>query len=173
MNNTYTLRPLLPQDAPRMTQMMRHGDTIRYLQIGGADYSEDTALRFIQTTADETRHLHRAVVDENGLYQGTVSLKNIDPERGEAEYAISLHPDAQGKGAAAAASRGILDIAFRQLGLRRVYLNVLADNARANRFYQKFGFRFTHTGVLTLRGETRNLNWYEILCQPQCKEDHL
>lgn len=165
MNQTYTLRPLLPQDAPRMEQMMRDSSTIQYLQIGGPDYTQETALRFIQIAGDSSRHLHRAVADESGLYQGTVSLKNIDRERGEAEYAISLHPDAQGKGAAAAASQGILDIAFRELGLRRVYLNVLAENSRANRFYQKFGFRLTHTTVLTLRGEHRILNWYETICQ--------
>lgn len=162
-NKTYTLRPLKEQDAPRMVQMMRDALTTRYLQIGGADYTESIALRFIKQTGDESRHLHRAVVDEADLYHGTVSLKNIDHEKGEAEYAISLHPDAQGKGAAPVASSGILDIAFRELGLKRVYLNVLADNVRANKFYQKFGFRFTHTSVLNLRGEDRVLNWYEAV----------
>ncbi|MBE6974112.1 MAG: GNAT family N-acetyltransferase [Ruminococcaceae bacterium] len=158
---TFTLRPLMPADASRMTEMMRDGGTVRFLQIGGPDYTREVALNFIRSTADESRHLHRAVVDSRDLYQGTVSLKNIDREKLEAEYAISIHPDAQGQGAAAAASRGILDIAFGQLGLKRVYLNVLADNARANKFYQKFGFRFTHTGTIDYKGSQKALNWYE------------
>lgn len=160
---TFSLRPLKAKDAPRMVEMMHDEITTRFLQIGGPDYTESIALRFIGQTGDESQHLHRAVADEADLYHGTVSLKNIDREKGEAEYAISLHPDAQGKGAAPVASSGILDIAFRELGLKRVYLNVLADNERANKFYKKFGFRFTHTSVLNLRGEDRVLNWYEAV----------
>lgn len=159
--HSYSLRPLEPQDAPRMVEMMHDGVTTRYLQIGGPDYTEDTALGFICMAADESKNLHRAVVDENDLYQGSVSLKNIDPVKKEAEYAISMHPAAQGKGAAKAASAAILELA-RQLGLKRIYLNVLAENERANRFYQKFGFRYTHDSTMNFHGEDKCLRWYEV-----------
>lgn len=143
-----------------MVEMMHDEQTIRYLQIGGPSYTEETARRFIAQTADESVNLHRAVVDENNVYHGSISLKNIDMEKLEAEYAISMHPDAQGKGAAAAATVQILDIAFQELGLNRVYLNVLKENERANKFYQKFGFQFTHSGSMTFHGEDKELNWY-------------
>ena len=156
----YTLRPLAQKDADRMVEMMHDEQTTRYLQIGGPSYTKETALRFISQTADESVNLHRAVVDENDVYHGSISLKNIDREKMDAEYAISMHPDAQGKGAAAAATAQILEIAFQDLGLNRVYLNVLAENLRANRFYQKFGFQFTHTGSMEFHGEVKELNWY-------------
>lgn len=159
-SNSYTLRPLAAKDAPRMVEMMHDSVTTRYLQIGGPGYALDTAVGFIAGTADESVNLHRAVVDEEDVYQGSVSLKHIDLEKKEAEYAISMHPEAQGKGAAKAASAGILDIA-RGLGLTRVYLNVLVENQRANRFYQKFGFRFTHSTTMVFHGEEKALNWYE------------
>lgn len=159
-NLEYKLRPLQPADADRMVEMMHDGQTIRYLQIGGSTYTKDTALRFIGQTGDESKHLHRAVVDAENVYQGTISLKNIDPQKGDAEYAISMHPAAQGKGAAAAATELILALAFRDLGLKTVYLNVLEENRRANRFYQKVGFRFTHTTDFSFRGENKTLNWY-------------
>lgn len=158
--NTYSLRPLQIKDAARMVEMMHDALTTRYLQIGGPDYTEATALGFIESTRDESRHLHRAVVDENDVYQGSVSLKNLDMDKKEAEYAISMHPDAQGKGAAKAASAGILELA-KAMGLTRVYLNVLAENQRANRFYQKFGFRYTNATVMDFHGEPKDLNWYE------------
>lgn len=158
--NTYSLRPLQTKDAARMVEMMHDALTTRYLQIGGPDYTEETALRFIASTADESGSIHRAVVDQDDVYQGTVSLKNLDMDKKEAEYAISMHPDAQGKGAAKAASAGILELA-RAAGLTRVYLNVLAENLRANRFYQKFGFRYTHTTVMDFHSEAKDLNWYE------------
>ena len=160
MEHTYSLRPLEAKDAQRMVEMMRDSLTTRYLQIGGPDYTEATALGFIASTCDESRHLHRAVVDKDDIFQGTVSLKNLDTDKKEAEYAISMHPEAQGKGAAKAASAGILEIAQAR-GLTRVYLNVLEENQRANRFYQKFGFRYTHTTTMDFHGEPKALNWYE------------
>ena len=160
MEQTYSLRPLERKDAQRMVEMMHDALTTRYLQIGGPSYTEATALGFIESTCDESKHLHRAVVDQNDVFQGTVSLKNLDMEKKEAEYAISMHPDAQGKGAAKAASAGILELA-KALGLGRVYLNVLEENQRANRFYQKFGFRYTHTTTMDFHGESKALNWYE------------
>lgn len=164
MKNVYKIRPLEAKDALRMVEMMHDAQTTRYLQIGGPDYTETMARRFIEQAKDETQNLHRAVVDENDVYQGSVSLKNIDYRKKKAEYAISMHPDAQGKGAAAVASKGILEIAFQELGLYSVYLNVLAENQRANRFYQKFGFRFTHSNVLEFHGEEKIFNWYEQAC---------
>ena len=165
----YSLRPLQTKDAARMTQMMKDEQTTRYLQIGGKDYTEETALRFISGTGDESENLHRAVVDENDIYQGSISLKHIDRETGEAEYAVSMHPDAQGKGAASVATAGILEIAFRQLELKRVYLNVLDENERANRFYQKFGFQYTHSDTMDFHGVEKKLNWYEQLAAEMCE----
>ena len=161
MEQSYTLRPLMEKDAPRMVEMMHDALTTQYLQIGGPGYTLDTALGFICVAADESQNLHRAVVDQEDVYQGSVSLKHIDCEKKEAEYAISMHPDAQGKGAAKAASAAILELAW-SLGLKRVYLNVLAENERANRFYQKFGFRYTHDSTMNFHGEDKRLRWYEV-----------
>lgn len=163
---SYSLRPLMEKDAPRMVEMMHDAGTTQYLQIGGPSYTLDTALRFIASTADESGSVHRAVVDADDVYQGTVSLKNLDLGKKEAEYAISMHPQAQGKGAAKAGSASILELAW-SLGLERVYLNVLTENERANRFYQKFGFRYTHTTELAFRGEIKPLNWYECRREDQ------
>lgn len=164
--HSYSLRPLREQDAPRMVEMMHDAQTTQYLQIGGPDYTVDTALGFICMSGDESKNLHRAVVDREDVYQGSVSLKHIDPVKKEAEYAISMHPQAQGKGAAKAASAGILELAW-SLGLERVYLNVLAQNERANRFYQKFGFHYTHSTTLEFRGRTEKLHWYECRREEQ------
>ena len=48
--------------------------------------------------------------------------------------------------------------------LATIFLNVLTENLRVNAFYRKAGFRFTHTeeNALELRGEQKDLNWYEI-----------
>lgn len=158
----YSLRPLKEKDAERMVEMMQDAQTTQYLQIGGPDYTAATALRFIASTADESASVHRAVVDENDVYQGTISLKNLDLDKKEAEYAISMHPQAQGKGAALEATARILHEGFRRLKLQRIYLNVLEENKRAVRFYEKAGFSYLQTTEAQIHGTQKPLRWYEI-----------
>ena len=157
----FALRRLEPADAVRMLEWMRDADITRYLQIGGSGTTEERVLGFIQGAADESESFHRAIADAAGEYLGTVSLKHIDREKGEAEYAISMHPSALGTGAAAEGSRQILRLAFEELGLRRVYLNVLEENRRAVKFYNKIGFRYTHATEMEYKGENKTLLWYE------------
>lgn len=167
----FHLRPLKTDDAPRMLSWMRNPDITQYLQIGGKDTSQETVLAFIERSRDESENLHRAIVDEFDEYLGTVSLKHIDREKQEAEYAISMHPSALGTGASAEGSRQILAIAFDNLKLKRVYLNVLEENRRAVRFYQKFGFRYTHQNTLSFRGKDAVLLWFEIQRPDQVRKD--
>lgn len=160
--HSFSLRPLMEKDASRMVEMMHDPQTTRYLQIGGPDYTLDTATRFIAATADESDSIHRAVVDDADVYQGTVSLKNLDMDKREAEYAISMHPQAQGKGAAMAATLRILHEGFRRLKLQRIYLNVLEENQRAIRFYEKAGFGYLETTEAQIHGTQKPLRWYEF-----------
>lgn len=96
---------------------------------------------------------------------GTISLKHIDYENKNAEYAIALHMDAIGKEYARQATDRVLTIAFHELGLHRIYLNVLTTNTRAIRFYEKYGFIFEGEtrDSLMICGEFKSLKWYRIL----------
>ena len=107
---------------------------------------------------------HYAIVDAGDEYLGTISLKNTEKIKG-AEYAVSLRRCYQGKGIAAFATKEILRIAFVELGLNRVYLNVLSDNLHANRFYEKNGFRYEGESVncIMIDGELKSLKWYAML----------
>ena len=158
----YFLRRLIAGDAPRMLEWMKNEDVVRHLRLRGNHMTLEDTRAFIEKAQDESKDLHRAVTAEDGKYYDTVSLKNIDRQTGEAEYAISLHPDAIGTGAASDATAGILEVAFRELGLKRVYLNVAEENLRAIRFYEKFGFHYTHTIPVELNGAATHLRWYEI-----------
>lgn len=82
-----------------------------------------------------------------------------------AEYAVSLRRRAQGKGIAAEATCEILKMAFEQYNLERVYLNVLSENKRAIRFYEKIEFIYEgeFRKYLFLRGEYKTLKWYSML----------
>ncbi len=159
---TYRLRTLEAKDAPRMLEWMRDENATQYLRIGGRNVAQSDVESFIAHANDAGDTVHRAVVDSSDTYLGTISLKNISKRRDDAEYAIAMHPDAWGTGAARAATEQILSYAFDTLGLDRVYLNVRVENARANRFYEKVGFRYVETTELSAECERTTLNWYEI-----------
>jgi RimJ/RimL family protein N-acetyltransferase len=81
---------------------------------------------------------------------GAIGLSHIDPGKGEAEYGILIgEASARGQGLAREASELILSHGFRSLGLRRVVLNVFADNAAAIRLYERLGFRIVPEGTTT------------------------
>lgn len=162
MENKFRLRPLEEKDAAGMLEWMTDPAIARFFRFDAASMTLDRCKAFIAGAGEQADCRHFAIVGDDDKYLGTISLKEI--RNGSAEYAISTRACAHGTGAALAATRQILAVAFVELGLDRVYLNVLADNGRANAFYRKAGFRFTHQeeNALTIRGESKDLNWYEI-----------
>lgn len=145
-----------------MLEWMQDPSIARFFRFDAASMTEEKCRDFIASACAAPDSRHYAIADEKETYLGTISLKHIAD--GRAEYAISTRKCAHGSGAAMQATREILRIAFAELGLETVYLNVLAENLRANAFYRKAGFRYTHTehNALEIRGEQKDLNWYEI-----------
>jgi len=50
---------------------------------------------------------------------------------------------------------------LQELQLNRVYLNVLQENKRAVKLYEKISFKYTHTTEIKFHGEMKMLDWYE------------
>lgn len=139
------LRPLAESDLP-LTRAWRNRDEIR---------------RWFRTTDPIGATQHAAwweayrcrdddfawIVEEAGAAGavrpvGMVALYAIDPALREAEFGrlVVGEPDAAGRGCAAEATRLVVDYALRDLGLRRVHLEVRADNERAIALYERTGF---------------------------------
>lgn len=158
------LRKLAPKDAPYMLEWMRDAEINRFFRFDTTAATEASALDFIAAAQDTEQDLHLACVDQDDVYLGTVSLKHIDAQKQEAEFATSFRACSHGTGAAAFAAREALRIAFEEHDLRRVYLNVLQENARAEAFYKKLGFRLTHQSTVRFERDqsTHTLLWYEI-----------
>lgn len=160
-----TLRPLMEKDAQGMLSWM-HDDTINSIfATDFKSFTEEKVIAFIRSSCDDKNNIHYACVNDNDEYLGTVSLKNIDTKAKNAEYAISFCKSAQGTGAAFFATKEILKIAFEQLNLERIYLNVITENGRANSFYRKFGFIYegTFKKHILVNGKLQDLNWYRML----------
>lgn len=163
-----TLRRLNESDAYGMLEWMHDADIQNNFQKSMLDRTLEDAIDFIKTStvvAEDGKNIHFAIVDEKDEYLGTISLKNVDLDNRNAEYAICLRKKAQGKGIAYKATMEILKKAFFEYDLEKVYLNVLERNERAICLYEKIGFIYEGEARkhLYLRGEYRTLKWYSIL----------
>jgi UDP-4-amino-4,6-dideoxy-N-acetyl-beta-L-altrosamine N-acetyltransferase len=105
--------------------------------------SREAHLRWLgQLQARGDRHEFVIVDLESARIVGTIGLSHIDRRHRRAEYGVLVgEPDARGKGLAAEASRLLLQYAFGELGLHRVFLHVFLDNEPALRLYERLGFK--------------------------------
>jgi diamine N-acetyltransferase len=73
---------------------------------------------------------------------GTVSFLDISKQSQSAEFGIAVHkPENFGKGYGTDATKVMLWVGFQILGLNSVYLRTLGENGRAQRAYEKAGFK--------------------------------
>lgn len=145
------LRELELKDAPLMLEWMHDTSVVEHLQTNFSEKTMDDCIRFItESRKNQEKNIHLAIVDDNDVYQGTVSLKNIN--RGFAEFAITIRSCAMGKGISKEAMAEILKIAFSNKGLDHVYWCVSPKNERAVRFYNKNGYIRVNPSRLEIQG---------------------
>jgi RimJ/RimL family protein N-acetyltransferase len=78
---------------------------------------------------------------EDGALIGLIRLKRGAPEDRHADFGIAIERDYWNRGYGTDATRTILRFALDEMNLHRVSLGVLDYNMRAQRCYEKCGFR--------------------------------
>ncbi len=162
------LRLLKEKDAAGMLDWMHDPKVNQFFRFDAKSMTEEKVKDFIKQSlidAEQKKSFNFAITDDNDEYLGTISLKNIDWAAKTAEYAISMRKTAQGKGLATAATNELLQYAFEELGLNRVFLNVLYDNDKAIHLYEKCGFQYEgmFKNHVNIRGENKSLKWYAVM----------
>lgn len=158
------LRHLKKDDVEKMLEWMHDSSINKWFRFDFSSMTVEKVENFIENSFDN-KNQHFAIIDKNDEYLGTISLKNISYVNKNAEYAIVLRKVAQGRGVSSLATRQILEYAFEKLNLHKVYLNVLANNTIANKFYAKCGFvkEGTFRDCLFLNDKYEDLNWYCVV----------
>jgi diamine N-acetyltransferase len=138
------LRALEPSDVDRTRRW--HNDPELYATLVNP-------FRYVSHAAEEEWIRHKAAYSQTEIqlaiclkegerHIGDVHLTEIDWVSRHAWVGIFIgEAQHQSQGYGQQALRLILRHAFGDLGLRRLYLTVLDDNARAIRVYEKCGFR--------------------------------
>lgn len=159
------LRKLELKDAPFMLEWMHDSDVVKDLRTDFLNKTIEDCRAFIKNSENDQKNVHFAIVSNKDEYMGTVSLKEIDKNTKSAEFGIVVRKSAMGAGYSWFGMNGILDIAFKQLGLDFVYWCVSEDNERACRFYDKHQFSLLKdipSFALERYKDYQNLRWYLV-----------
>jgi len=86
--------------------------------------------------------VHRLVAEVEGRVVGQLGLHvEHSPRRSDcASFGMAVHESFQGQGIGSALMSAMIDLADNWLGIRRLELQVYADNTPAIKLYEKFGF---------------------------------
>lgn len=160
------IRKLEQKDAERMLMWMHDINVTRYL---AADFSKKTiehATSFIKESEMDSTNIHRAIVNDDDEYIGTVSLKNIDTDNMTGEFAIVVSTEGSGRGYAWYGMKEMLQYGFDIIGLECIYWCVSEKNAKAISFYEKHGFHKSldiPQNIIDRYSGVGGLKWYSAL----------
>lgn len=138
------LRPLEPGDAASMWADLADADGNR-LTGTHAEFTLEQIERWCATRSATDDRLDLAVTDAlTGEWLGEVVINDWDPDNRSCGFRIALGPAARDRGVGTEATRSIVDYVFDVIDdppVNRLELTVYAFNPRAQRVYEKVGFR--------------------------------
>ncbi|WP_431048204.1 GNAT family N-acetyltransferase [Roseateles sp. L2-2] len=143
-----TLRRPRPEDARAHAELMGHpGVQPSLLQL---PYTSELLWqeRFAKVPDTNSGELQLLAFDGERLV-GSAGLHPVGPQvrrRHAMMLGIGVHPEAHGRGVGSALMDALMRQADDWLGVLRIELTVFADNTRAIRLYERFGFE--HEGRL-------------------------
>jgi RimJ/RimL family protein N-acetyltransferase len=136
------LREIIRDDLGTLNMWRNDPDVVAGL---GANFAfigpEVDEAWFESYLASRDRNVRLAILDDEDELCGCVYLLGIHWIHRHAEFAIMIgRRDRWGQGIGRKATHAMLDHAFRDLQLHRVWLHVNHDNDRARRLYERMGF---------------------------------
>ncbi len=151
------LRPLRPEDAPRLTALLADGTVAATTSDIPHPYPLSAAEGFIAEVAIE-QEAGRAVVlaMERLTDKAVIGCVGLIIDGKSAELGYWVGQSCWGQNYATEAARRILRLAFRNLELDRVWASVLAENTRSARVLEKLGLRFESEELADLPARNRS-----------------
>jgi RimJ/RimL family protein N-acetyltransferase/predicted enzyme related to lactoylglutathione lyase len=131
------IRPIAPDDAEAVWRIRRQPGVIE-TTMGLPSERLGRRRRWIEDLGDDDHMFvavrHGEVVGVAGLHVAAGRRRHVG------ELGVAVAPAHQRKGVGTALMGALLELADGWLGLRRVELQVVADNERARRLYERLGF---------------------------------
>jgi RimJ/RimL family protein N-acetyltransferase len=164
-----TLRPILVDDLDDVHAWQRREDVTRWM-LGAEPRTREQSRSSVlaMATEDELRaegDCLTVAVSEGAGVIGTIELVWRSVEYRTAELGYVFHPAHGGRGLATEAAAAVLDWAFGEWGLHRVYARCHAENTASARLMARLGMRLEarHVSSCQLRGEWADQLVYAVL----------
>ncbi len=135
------MKPLSADHLDHVMTWINDPDIVKNFQHFDKQFTREDELGFIKKLIASDSNRVFSVFDEENNYVGQVGLNQISWENKLGRLAVFVKKEHRGKGYAQEMIRLILDKAFKELGLHKVWLVVYADNAKAIHIYEKLGFQ--------------------------------
>lgn len=138
---TIILRLMKEEDTDRIVKW-RNAEFVRRNFIYRGLFTRQGHKNWIRTMVDTGKVIQFMILRKTDQRPvGSVYLRDIDRTHNKAEYGIFIgEEEALGKGYGTEAAKLMIAYAFREEGLHKLMLRVLAENVRAQRSYEKAGF---------------------------------
>ena len=134
-----SLRKITESDIPFIVKWRNSAFVSNNFVIRNA-FTEENQKEWINNVVAKGKAIQYIILHDNSPI-GSVYIRDIDYIHRKGEFGIFIgERDFAGKGAGLIATRDILQIAFDELKLHRVYLRVFTDNISAIKTYEKAGF---------------------------------
>ncbi|PXX39815.1 GNAT family N-acetyltransferase [Undibacterium pigrum] len=164
------LRDFSIQDLPLYTALRSHPDFQTYYDDDDITPEKSAFLLqlFIQQSQESPRQKFQlAICDKDGVVMGSCGIR-LEAE-GQASIGFELGVPWQRKGRAKEAAQAMLEFAFCDLRVDRVYAETLAENLGASRLCQSLGMRRVEVGIGIATRYFKGKNWqaavFEIYAQ--------
>lgn len=85
------------------------------------------------------------IIDKQNIKVGLVSLLRIDYKNANAEIAVYIDPEHQNKGYASKGLKLLIEFAFAELRMHKIYANIIDFNLPSIKTFEKIGFQHEST----------------------------
>lgn len=140
-NSEIVLRPITKNDTDLILKW-RNNDQVKKFFIFQNDLTIKQHKKWLKEHIKEKKAYQFIIeVKEKKTPIGSVYIRDVDLKNLKAEFGIFIgNNDYRGCGLGTVATKSILDFAFNELNLNKVYLRVFSDNKKAINVYRKVGF---------------------------------
>lgn len=133
-----SIRKFLKKDVKNKVKWINDNDNNTFLHYD-LPLDFDKTIEWYQNNK-KNKNRYDMIIEYNNIPVGVIGIINIDKKKGE--YYITLgEKKYKRKGIAFRASKLLLDYAFNDLKLEKIWLCVDEKNIAARKLYEKIGFR--------------------------------
>jgi len=158
-SNEIKVRKLKLEDMPKFLKWGHHSD-IRFRHYDFPDCNTQDLKRWYKSKRVLMRKKIFISEDLDGNILGYITIKHINWFKRKAEMGIVFDPNVVGKGYGSASILKMYDIYFNKMKMKTLFLKVADFNKRAQKCYEKAGFRKLKEVVEAF--EEQNIN-FELL----------